>query len=199
MGQWRKNALHQSNINHNVGSSETNQTLNIRVLAFKTASPKMITFWSTLVSNLSLGKGVGWGLEIEYNNQWPMIQSGFPGSAVVKNLPANAGDGRDVGLIPTTGRSPGEGNGNPLQYSCLKISWTEEPGGLNRTWLSNWAHTYNGTINHTPIKIKLMNQAWRVSGLVSILMCQGVVLPQGHPHSLMHLFHLTVPELYLLQ
>jgi len=49
-----------------------------------------------------------------------MIQSGFPGSAVVKNLPANAGDGRDVGLIPRTGRSPGEGNGNPLQYSCLE-------------------------------------------------------------------------------
>ena len=38
---------------------------------------------------------------------------------VVKNLPANAGDIRDVGLIPWWGRSPGEGNGNPLQYSCL--------------------------------------------------------------------------------
>ena len=49
-----------------------------------------------------------------------MIQSGFPGGAVVKNLPANAGDGRDVGSIPRSGRSPGEGNGNPLQYSCLE-------------------------------------------------------------------------------
>ena len=36
-----------------------------------------------------------------------------------KNLPANAGDTRDVGLIPGLGRTPGEGNGNPLQYSCL--------------------------------------------------------------------------------
>ena len=35
---------------------------------------------------------------------------------MVKNLPANAGD---VGLIPESGKSPGEGNGNPLQYSCL--------------------------------------------------------------------------------
>ena len=35
---------------------------------------------------------------------------------MVKNLPANAGD---MGLIPDLGRSPGEGNGNPLQYSCL--------------------------------------------------------------------------------
>ena len=37
---------------------------------------------------------------------------------VVKNPPANAGDARDVGLIPGLGRSPGIGNGNPLQYSC---------------------------------------------------------------------------------
>ena len=39
---------------------------------------------------------------------------------VVKNLPANVGDARDVGLIPELGRSPGEGNSNPLEYSCLE-------------------------------------------------------------------------------
>jgi len=39
---------------------------------------------------------------------------------VVKNLLANAGDGGDVGSIPGSGRSPGEGNVNPLQYSCLE-------------------------------------------------------------------------------
>ena len=39
---------------------------------------------------------------------------------VVKNVPANAGDVRDAGLIPGLGRSPGGGHGNPLQYSCLK-------------------------------------------------------------------------------
>ena len=38
---------------------------------------------------------------------------------VVKNLPPKAGDSRDTGSIPGSGRSPGEGNGNPLQYSCL--------------------------------------------------------------------------------
>ena len=37
---------------------------------------------------------------------------------VVKNLPANAGDARDAGSIPRSGRFPGERNGNPLQYSC---------------------------------------------------------------------------------
>ena len=39
---------------------------------------------------------------------------------MVKNLPASAGDVRDMGSIPGWGRSPREGNGNPLQYSCLK-------------------------------------------------------------------------------
>ena len=50
---------------------------------------------------------------------------------MVKNLPANTGDIRDIGLIPGSGRFPGEGNGYPLQYSCLKNSkWTVEAGGL---------------------------------------------------------------------
>ena len=50
-----------------------------------------------------------------------------PGGSVVKNPPANAGD---LGSILMLGRSPGERNGNPLQYSCLGNPWTEEPGGL---------------------------------------------------------------------
>ena len=54
---------------------------------------------------------------------------------MVKNMPANAGDTRDVGWIPALGRSPGEGNGNPSQYSCLENSMPEEPGGLqSRGW-----------------------------------------------------------------
>ena len=43
---------------------------------------------------------------------------GFPDGSVIKNPPVNVGDVRDMGLIPGSGRSPGEGNGNPLQYSC---------------------------------------------------------------------------------
>ena len=46
---------------------------------------------------------------------------------LVKNQPTNAGD---EGSIPGSGRSPGEGNGNPLQCSYLGNLWTEEPGGL---------------------------------------------------------------------
>ena len=54
---------------------------------------------------------------------------------VVKNLPANAGDIRDAGSIAWSGRSPGGGQGNPLQYSCLENPmdrgmWT---GGLQLT------------------------------------------------------------------
>ena len=41
---------------------------------------------------------------------------------MVKNPPANAGDTGDIGLIPGSGRSPGGGHGNPLQYSCLENS-----------------------------------------------------------------------------
>ena len=46
----------------------------------------------------------------------------FPGDAVVKNPPANAGYARDVGLISGLGGSPGKGNGNPLQHSRLENS-----------------------------------------------------------------------------
>ena len=47
---------------------------------------------------------------------------GFPGGLVVKNPPAIARDVRDTGSIPGSGRSPGEGHSNPLQYSCLENS-----------------------------------------------------------------------------
>ena len=49
---------------------------------------------------------------------------------VIKNLPANTGDIRDMDTIPGSGRSPGAGHGNPLQYSCLENPWMEEPGRL---------------------------------------------------------------------
>ena len=54
--------------------------------------------------------------ETEKNALCKQKIGGFPGDSAVKNPPANA---RDLGLIPGSGRSSGEGNGNPLQYSCL--------------------------------------------------------------------------------
>ena len=58
---------------------------------------------------------------------------------VVKNLPANTGDIRDVGSIPGSGRSPGEGHGNPRQYSCLenpmdRRAWWATVHGVTKSW-----------------------------------------------------------------
>ena len=61
---------------------------------------------------------------------------GFPGGSVVKNLPANQAG--DTSSIPRSGRFPGEGDGNPLQYSCLENRWTEEPGGLRSMGSQSW-------------------------------------------------------------
>ena len=66
-------------------------------------------------------------------------EAGLPGWIVVKNLPANAGDVRDMGLIPGLGRSPGGAHGSPLQYSW-RIPWTEEPGGLQCTRSQRMGH-----------------------------------------------------------
>ena len=57
-------------------------------------------------------------LSFLYSPTLTSIQGSSCGS-VVKNLPTNAGDARDLGSIPGSASSPGEGNGNPLQYSCL--------------------------------------------------------------------------------
>ena len=58
---------------------------------------------------------------------------------MVKNLPANAGDTGDAGSIPGLGRPPGEGNDNPLQYSCLnkpmdKGEWWATVHGVTKSW-----------------------------------------------------------------
>ena len=63
----------------------------------------------------------------------------------VKNLPDNAGGSRDTGLIPGSGRSPGAGNNNPFQHSCLENSmdrgtWSTTVHKITKsqTWLSDW-------------------------------------------------------------
>ena len=60
-----------------------------------------------------------------------------PGGLVIKNPPVDAGDTRDMGLIPGSGRSPGGGHGNPLQYSCLgnpmgRVAWQAIVFGFHR-------------------------------------------------------------------
>ena len=63
----------------------------------------------------------------------------FPGGWDGKVSAYNVGD---LGSIPGLGRSPGEGNGNPLQYFCLKIPWMEEPGTLQPMGLQRVRHDW---------------------------------------------------------
>ena len=72
---------------------------------------------------------------------------GFPGDSVVKNLPLQC-NAEDPGSNLGSGRSPGEGNGNPFQYSCLEIPWTEEPGGLPSMRSQRVGHDWVTTQHH---------------------------------------------------
>ena len=72
---------------------------------------------------------------------------------MVKNLPASAGDARDVGLVPGSGRSPGVGNGNPLQYSCLENImyrgvWQAIVHGVAKSCAQLSTHTHTHTHNN---------------------------------------------------
>ena len=78
---------------------------------------------------------------------------GFPGGSDGKESACKAGDS---GLIPGLGRSPGEGSGNPLQYSCLQDSmdrgaWqaTVHVVAKSRTWLSDYTFNRENTYSHT--------------------------------------------------
>ena len=92
---------------------------------------------------------------------------------VVKNLPANAGDLRDLGLVPGSGRSPGEGNGNPLQYSCLENSmergawWATVPGLVKsqtqfRDWTGNIEVSWIIKIQFFKIKNEVLENILRL-------------------------------------
>ena len=63
---------------------------------------------------------IKWKILIPINISKLCIYMGSPGGSSGKEFATNAGDVRDIGLIPGSGRSPEEGNGNPLQYSCLE-------------------------------------------------------------------------------
>ena len=67
---------------------------------------------------------------------------------MVKTLPVNAGDARDMGSMPGSGRYPGVRNGNPFQYAWENPR-TEETGGYSKPHLSACAHTHMDTHMHT--------------------------------------------------
>ena len=90
---------------------------------------------------------------------------GFPSDAVIKTLPANAGDARDTSLIPGSGRCPGEGNDNTLQYSCLE----------NPMDIGAWRATVHGvTKTQTRLSMHIrMHEAKKKSTSVIRIRCQS--------------------------
>ena len=88
---------------------------------------------------------------------------GFPGGTVVKNPPANAGAPGDTGSIPGSGRSPREGHGNPLKYSCLgnfmdRRVWRATVHGVARSQTQLSIHTCTHTFVSVP------SSAWQHRG-----------------------------------
>ena len=100
---------------------------------------------------------------------WKPI-TGFPGGSEVKASACNAGD---LGLIPGSGRSPGEGNGNPLQYSCLENpmeggAWWATVHGVakSRTRLSDFTFTFHSHLG--TMTRNLAEPQWREHTRLSI-------------------------------
>ena len=82
---------------------------------------------------------------------------GFLGGSVVKNSPANPGDTRDAGSIPRLGKSPGGGNGNLLQYSCLENT---EDRGAWWTTVHEVAKSWTCLSLHTHTRITALCDCW---------------------------------------
>ena len=80
------------------------------------------------------------------------VLGAFQVALVVKNPPANVGDTGDTGSIPGSGRSPGGGHGNPVQYSCLESPMDREPGRLQSMGSQRVRHDLvtERTHTHTP-------------------------------------------------
>ena len=89
---------------------------------------------------------------------------GFPGGSVVKNPPANAGD---MGLIPGSGRSPGEGNGYPCQYFCLENPMDRGVLGSCSPW---------GVPKESDTTEQLNNSNERVLELLALLISRGLLV-----------------------
>ena len=117
---------------------------------------------------------------------WVSYWWGFPGGSEVKVFACNVGD---LGSIPGLGRSPGGGNGNPLQYSCLEIPWAEEldrvqsmgSGRVRHDWTTECTHTHR-YICPTTTKAG-MNAKGRSRHNCNVRSQRGQSKPTGHHQS----------------
>ena len=140
-------------VDHSPPGSSVNGILQARLLEWVVIPPSRRSSWPRnqipITSISCIGKQVLYhcchlGSQI-VNTSYDIVW-GFLGSLVVKNLSAN---GRDSGSIPGWGRSPGEGNGNPLQYSCLENPTDCSPPGFSvhrsLAGYSPWGHKESDT------------------------------------------------------
>ena len=93
----------------------------------------------------------------KYKPLWSCSLSGFPGGSEVKASASNVGD---LGSIPGSGRYPGEGNGNPLHYSCLENPTDGEAWDLER---------------------RSLGQRWQITGTFVLILPTAVLLPSVFP------------------
>ena len=133
-----------------------------------------------------------------------MVSLGFPGSTVVKNPSTNAGDTRDLGSIPGSGRSPRGGHGNPFQYSCLENPMERRAGqaivqGVAKSDMTEQlTHTCRYTHTHTHTQSVLLDHRLRTQtcpprqeGQTSSVWCREAVMMRASPwlinsHFLLH-------------
>ena len=127
------------------------------------------------------------------NNYRLYLDIGFPGGAVVKNLPTKAGDTRDADSVFVPGRPPGVGNVNQLQYSCLENSmdrgaWQATAYGVTKNWTEHTAAAAAAAARYTTLalskkstlatrllakwKFQLENQDFRIKQLT--MYCFGI-------------------------
>ena len=99
-----------------------------------------------------------------------LLHSGFSGGASGKESAANAGDTRDLGSIPGSGRSPGVGNGNLLQYSCLENS-------MDRRDL--WARVHGVTESQTRLSTHMHTHTTYKSYVITVLRKNILIRPLG--------------------
>ena len=130
-----------------------------------------------------------WQLLLEWTLLERSHHQGLPGGTVVKNLPANAGDIRDVGAIPRWGRSHRVRNGNPFQYSCLEKSQRER----SLAGCSPWSHEES---DMTELLSTHMYRSW-VGALESSAV--GVSPSSQHPLSAMCMSHRDISPIDFLE
>ena len=140
---WAKNGFHIWKLTGEKPEEEKHLLSNETDMKFIFQCPWIKFYWNrATITHFGMVYGGFWG---------------FPGGSVIKNLPANAGDARDMGLITGSERSPKEGNGNhQLQCSCLenlmdREAWRAIVHGVTKgqTGLSDWVHTHTHTHTHT--------------------------------------------------